>query len=253
MAGQRVTSRRVRAAIAEDEPQARRALRAHLEKVEWIELAGEARDGAAAVRLVDDLEPDLLFLDVRLPELSGLQVVERIRHRPALVFTTAHDRFAMAAFELGALDYLLKPFGTERFGRMLERVRAHLEVPPAPDAVERTRLALSTAPLRRLFARSGARIVPIPVESIRRIQAAGDYAEIHCAAGRFLLQVSLGELMSRLDAERFRQVHRSHIVNLDHVRQMKPYDDRRLLITVEGGDDVLASRKASEELRRLAR
>jgi two-component system LytT family response regulator len=248
-----VTARTVRAVIAEDDPQARRTLRADLEGVDWIDLAGEASDGAAAVRLVDDLEPDLLFLDVRLPELTGLDVVERIRHRPALVFTTAHDRFALAAFELRALDYLLKPFGAERFRRMLERVRAHIDVPAAPDAVERTRLALSPTPLRRLFARSGARILPIPVESIRRIQAAGDYAEVHCAGGRFLLQVSLGELLSRLDPERFRQVHRSHIVNLDHVQEMKPYDERRLLIRLEGGGEILASRKASEELRRLVR
>jgi two-component system LytT family response regulator len=243
----------VRAVIAEDEPQARRTLRGYLVGVDWIELAGEASDGASAVRIVDDLEPDLLFLDVRLPELSGLEVVKHIQHRPALVFTTAHDRFALAAFELGALDYLLKPFGRERFARMLERVRAHLDVLAADDAVERTRLALSPEPLRRLFARSGARIVPIPVESIRRIQAAGDYAEVHCAAGVFLLQVSLGDLLSRLDTERFRQVHRSHIVNLDHVSQIEPYDERRLMITVAGGGEILASRKASEELRRLVR
>jgi two-component system, LytTR family, response regulator len=248
-----VSAPRVRALIAEDEPQARRTLRAYLDGVDWIELAGEAGDGASALRLVDDLEPDLLFLDVRLPELTGLEVIERIRHRPELVFTTAHDRFAVAAFELGALDYLLKPFGAERFSRMLERVRAHMAVRGAPDAVERTRLALGKAPLRRLFARSGARIVPIAADSIRRIQASGDYAEVHCPAGRFLLRVTLTELVARLDSERFRQVHRSHIVNLDHVRQMRAYDDRRLLITVEGGGEILASRNASEELRRLAR
>jgi len=248
-----MTSLRLRAVIAEDEPQARRTLRGYLDGVDWIELVGEASDGAATVRLVDDVEPDLLFLDVRLPELTGLEVVERIRHRPALVFTTAHDRFAVAAFELGALDYLLKPFGALRFARMLERVRARLDTPGAPDAVERTRLALSPAPLRRLFARSGARIVPIPVESIRRIQAAGDYAEVHGAAGVFLLQVSLADLISRLDPERFRQVHRSHIVNLDHVQQIEPFDERRLMITIAGGGEILASRKASEELRRLVR
>lgn len=248
-----MTPRKVRALIAEDEPQARRTLRGYLEGVDWIEIAGEACDGAAAVRLVDDLEPDLLFLDVRLPELTGLQVVERIRHRPALVFTTAHDRFALAAFELGAVDYLLKPFGADRFARMLERARALMEVPAAPDAVERTRMALSPTPLRRLFARTGSRIVPIPVESIRRIQAAGDYAEVHCGADRFLLHLSLADLVSRLDPERFRQVHRSHIVNLDHVLQIEPYDERRLLIKVAGGGEILASRKASEELRRLAR
>lgn len=243
----------VRALIAEDERQAQRILRDYLGEVDWIELVGTASDGAEAVRLVDRLEPDLLFLDVRLPELSGLQVVERLRHRPALVFTTAFDRFAVAAFELGALDYLLKPFGRERFHKTLERVRERLDRAETPDAVARTRLALGKAPLRRLFARSGPRIVPIPVESIHRIQAAGDYAEVHCTAGRFLMHVSLGELLARLDADRFRQVHRSHIVNLDHVRQMRPFDERRLLITIEGGGEILASRKASEELRRLVR
>jgi two-component system LytT family response regulator len=239
--------------IAEDEPKAQRILTDYLADVRWVDVIGRAMDGVEAVRLVDGLRPDLLFLDVRLPELSGLEVVKRIKHRPALVFTTAHDRFAVAAFELGALDYLLKPFGRERFARMLERVNKNLGSATTPDAVERTRLALGTVPLRRLFARSGSRIVPIPVESIRRIQAAGDYAEVHCAAGRFLIQVSLTDLLSRLDGERFRQVHRSHIVNLDHVQQMRAHDDRRLLIVVHGGDEILASRKASEELRRLVR
>jgi two-component system LytT family response regulator len=243
----------VRAVIAEDEPQARLTLRAYLRGVDWLSIAGEASDGREAVRLVDELEPDLLLLDVRLPELSGLEVVERIRHRPALVFTTAHDRFAVAAFELGALDYLLKPFGAERFARTLERVRAQMSLPAPADAVERTRDALARPPLRRLFARTGPRIVPIPVDSIRRIQAAGDYSQVHCRAGRFLLQVSLGELLARLDPERFRQIHRSHIVNLDHVRQMRRYDDRRLLVTLADGDEVLASRRASEELRKLVR
>jgi two-component system LytT family response regulator len=248
-----MSERAVRVLIAEDEPQARRTLRGYLEQADWIEVVGEAADGAEALRLVDESRPELLFLDVRLPELTGLQVVERMRHRPALVFTTAHDRFAVAAFELGALDYLLKPFGAERFGLMLERVRGHLEAAGAPDAVERTRQALAQTPLRRLFARSGVRIVPIPVASIRRIQAAGDYAEVHSSVGRFLLQVSLTELLSRLDPERFRQVHRSHIVNLDHVKEMRPYDERRLLVVVASGEEILASRKASEELRRLAR
>jgi two-component system LytT family response regulator len=248
-----VSARPARALIVEDEPQARRTLCAYLERAAWIEVVGEAADGAAAVRLIDDLRPDLVFLDVRLPELSGLEVVERIRHRPALVFTTAHDAFAVAAFELGAIDYLLKPFGPERFARMLERLRRHLDAAAAPDAVERTLQALSAAPLKRLFARSGARIVPIPVELIRRIQASGDYAEVHCAAGRFLLQVSLADLLARLDPERFLLVHRSHIVNLDHVKQMRRYDERRLVITVDGGTEIVASRRASEELRRLAR
>ena len=128
-------ARPVRAVLVEDEPLARRALRDYAAGVEWLALVGEAGDGVEAVRLVDQLEPDLVFLDVVLPELSGLEVIERLRHQPEIVFTTAHDRFALAAFEIGALDYLLKPFGRQRFETTLERVRQRLgqSRPPAAD------------------------------------------------------------------------------------------------------------------------
>jgi two-component system LytT family response regulator len=241
----------VRTLIAEDEPQARRSLREYLQDVDWVELVGEAGDGLQAARLIDELRPELLFLDVRMPELSGLDMVQRIRHLPEIVFTTAYDHFAVAAFEIGALDYLLKPFGRQRFTVMLERVRRRLGA--QSDDAERARHALDPAPLRRLFARSGDRAVPIPVDSIQRVQARGDYSEVHCSAGRFLLHVSLGELVARLDPERFCRVHRSHAVNIDAVEYLRDYGDRRLLVRLRDGAEIIASRTASQELRRLVR
>ena len=247
-----MTELRVRALIAEDEAPARDTLRDYLARAPWIEVVAEAVDGVSAVALADERKPDLLFLDVRLPELSGLDVARRIRHPAEIIFTTAYDRFAVAAFEIGALDYLVKPFGRERLAAAVERVRARLGQ-TSVHAGERVRNSLGPGPLSRLFARQGERIVPIAVGGVRRIQARGDYTEVHGAEGVFLLHVTLAELAARLDSAKFRQVHRSHIVNLDAILHLKPYDDRRLAVTLRDGTVVVASRAASEELRRLAR
>lgn len=241
----------LRALVVEDEPHARQNLRDYCAGVDWLELAGEAADGAEAVLLIDRLEPDLVFLDVQLPELSGLEVVKRIRHAPEIVFTTAHDEFALAAFELGALDYLLKPFGRKRFQTTVERIRKRLPAPAAPPS-ERARAAFES-PWRRLFARTASGIVPVEVRTIRHLQASGDYVEVHCPSGSHLLHMSLSELEARLDPAQFRRVHRSHIVNLDAVERMSPYGDRRFLVKLNDGTEIIASRSASEDLRRLIR
>ncbi|HEY2797320.1 MAG TPA: LytTR family DNA-binding domain-containing protein [Thermoanaerobaculia bacterium] len=246
----------IRAVIAEDEAPARESLRESLSAMRGVEVVGEAVDGQSALALADEHRPDLLFLDVRLPELSGLEVARRLRHPAEIVFTTAYDRFAVAAFEIGALDYLVKPFGRERLEAAVARVRARLGQAPAAGASpagERARDSLAPGSLSRLFARQGDRIVPIAVGGIRRIQAQGDYAEVHAAEGVYLIHVTLAELAARLEPARFRQVHRSHIVNLDAVAHMKAYDDRRLAITLHDGSVVVASRSASEELRRQVR
>jgi two-component system LytT family response regulator len=242
----------VRAVIVEDEAPSRENLREYLDEVPWVTVVGEARDGAEALRLLDSLDPDLAFLDVRLPELSGLEVARRTRSTSDLVFTTAYDRFAIAAFELGAIDYLVKPFGRERFATTLARLRSRLDVGGAADR-ERAQATLEPGPLTRLFARQGDRIVPIATASILRIQAQGDYAEVHARDGVFLIHVSLSDLVARLDPAGFLQVHRSHVVNLGAVQHLKPHDDRRLAVTLRDGSVVVASRGASEALRRRAR
>lgn len=239
-----------RAVLVDDEPLARRALRALVDEVPWLECVGEAGDGSAAIGMIDELRPALVFLDVRMPVCDGFEVVRRVRHRPEIVFTTAFDRYAVAAFELGALDYLVKPFGRARFqktlARLRERIADHGELPPAGD---RALASIGTTPMRRLFARHGDRVVPIAVEAIVRVEARGDYAAIHHIDGTSLMHVALADLATRLDPERFCRIHRSHIVNLDRVVVFRRGDDRRLCLELDDGTKLIASREASQRLR----
>ncbi len=241
----------IRAVIAEDEPLARQTVRDFVSETDWVVIEGEAHDGREAVRLVNKLEPDLLFLDVQMPELTGLQVLERITHCPTIVFTTAYDRYAVAAFEVEAIDYLVKPFGRKRFHATLDRVRQRIEESNEGSAVVRAQDALREGPLRRLFARKGQTIVPIAVDQIVRIEAGESHVAVYADAKRFHLNVTLNDLEDRLDPARFRRVHRSHIVNLDFIKSMEPYDDRRLVLTMRDESNVVASRSGSQALRGL--
>lgn len=230
----------VRVLIAEDEPLARRTLREFAAEVEWMEVVGEAADGTEAARLIDALVPDLVFVDVRMPELSGVEVLRRVRHRPAVVFTTAHAEHALAAFELEAVDYLLKPFGRDRFRATAERVRRRLP----PDEEGR---------MERVFVRLRDRLVPLLLAEVSRLEAGDDYVTLHAAGERYLAGRTLAEFERRLDPSRFRRVHRRHIVNLDHVVSLRPgLDPRRLVVTLRDGSEVAASRAGSRALRALA-
>jgi two-component system LytT family response regulator len=247
----------IRAVIVEDEPLARQTIKDFLQAEEWLELVGEAADGNRAVALIDELRPDLVFLDVRMPGLTGLQVLENIRHDPEVVFTTAYDDHAVNAFELEALDYILKPFGRERFGQMLTRVRLRLvdsTKKTEPSVRERAQQALEAKPseyLLRMFVRDRhGRAVPVRVGEVTRLVGADDYVELHVSNTSYLVRVTLTEFEKRLDPKHFRRIHRSAIVNLDHVISCKPID-RRLRLKLSDGSEMIASRSGSRNLREL--
>jgi two-component system LytT family response regulator len=252
----------VRVLVVEDEPHARAKLRALVDGLPWATCVGEAADGRDALARVDALRPDLVFLDVELPELGGLDVLERAAHRPAVVFTTAYDRYAVRAFELAAVDYLLKPFGAERFAAAAERARRALaaggeagddeEQPPPPGERARRALAEGAGPLTRLLVRDRGRITPVAVRDVERLEAEDDYVALHAHGRRHLVYVPLGELEARLDPAQFVRVHRSHVVNLDFVRHLAPYDAGRLLVEMRDGTRIVASRARSAVLRGLA-
>src|SRR5262245_47304912 len=172
----------MRILVVDDEPLARRKLAALINDVPWAEQIGEAGDGASAVKAVARLHPDIVFLDIQMPELTGIQVLERLRRvrsPPAVVFTTAHDEYAVTAFELEAVDYLLKPFGGRRFLAALERARHAVETQGASALLDRARAALHTpsaaVPLERIFVRDGNAVVPLKLAVIEHFEAQDDY------------------------------------------------------------------------------
>ena len=239
--------------IVDDEPVARAGLRAMLRAFDWINVVGEAADGEAAVAGIHALRPELVFLDVQMPGLLGTDVLRRLERPPFVIFTTAFSEHAVSAFELGAVDYLLKPFGPTRLAAAMERVRGALGEPASADPLERLSGALAGGPISRLFVRVGGTLVPLPVERVSWFEADGDYVVAHAGSARHLLHLSLARLESRLDPRRFSRVHRAHIVNLDHVRAFKRDARGNLEAELADGARVPVSRARAQEIRNLGR
>jgi two-component system, LytTR family, response regulator len=239
---------RLRVLIADDEPLARRTLREHLRDLDWIDVAGEYGDGLSAIRAVDELRPELLFLDIRMPGASGIAVAEQIAHRPYIIFTTAYDRYAVTAFEIGALDYLLKPFGRERVHAVLARAREALEH-GLPAVAARAHVLTPSKPLSHVFVKERGRMLAVALERVERLEACDDYVALYAEGRRHLLHARLHDLAARLEPSRFVRVHRSHVVNLGFVAAIEPRDGARSTIVLSSGARVPASRAGSAQIK----
>jgi two-component system LytT family response regulator len=244
---------KVTAFVVDDEPVARAGLRAMLRAFDWVDVVGEAADGESAVAGIRALRPELVFLDVQMPGLLGTDVLRRLERPPFVIFTTAYSEHAVSAFELGAVDYLLKPFGPTRLAAAMERVRSALGEPASADPFERLSGALAGGPISRLFVRVGGALVALPVERVSWFEADGDYVIAHDGSARHVLHLSLSRLEARLDARRFTRVHRAHVVNLDHVRAFKRDAAGNLEAELLDGARVPVSRARAQELRKLGR
>ncbi|MHA6719720.1 LytR/AlgR family response regulator transcription factor [Sphingomonas sp. RS6] len=212
----------IRTLIVDDEPLARRAIRAPLDLQRDFEVIGEAGHGGAAIAAIEALRPDLIFLDVQMPEMSGFDVIEAVGvdAMPLIVFVTAFDAYALRAFGAQALDYLLKPFDDLRFARVLDRARRQLAATNGRGDRLRSMLrALGEAP--RLVVRSNGSVRLVRLDEIDWIAAAGDYAEVHCNGRAVLLGESMAALEHSLPREAFARIHRSAIVRLDRVSEIR--------------------------------
>lgn len=252
-----INTEAMRTLVVDDEPLARQAIQQMLAEVPWLQWIGEASDGLAAVSAIQSLQPDLVFLDIQMPGATGIEVLERASADVAVIFTTAYDEYAMTAFELGAIDYLRKPFGRDRFMRSIDRARPFLEARraarnaednvPLAERLEFAREQSQT--ITRIFVRDRANIIPVQTSDVLRFEADGDYVAVVTAERRYLVYINLADLSARLDAEQFVRIHRSHIVNLDRVAAMVAHDANRLEVRMIDGTRIVASRTGTQLLR----
>jgi two-component system LytT family response regulator len=250
----------VRTLVVDDEPLARRALRALIDETDWLEWIGEAEDGPTAARLIGVERPELVFMDVELPGLSGIEVLSAANSTTMVViFTTAYEEYALTAFELGAIDYLVKPFGRQRLERAIARAVPQLEAVRAgggrslaADSTFEDRVRLARGgrlPLTELFVRDRGSVIRVPLADVTRFEADDDYVAVYASGRRYLVHVTLSDLADRLDPGAFVRIHRSHIVQLSHVQSMAPVDPNRVAVRLADGSRVVASRTGTRALR----
>lgn len=246
---------KIRALIVDDEPLGRERIRTLLRQDTEVEIVGEIADGRAAIAAVVRLKPDLLFLDVQMPEMDGFAVVDAIaeKHLPAIIFVTAYDRYAVQAFDVHALDYLLKSYDRERFESAVARAKE--EIRRSREGALNHRVAglledLESRKQRvtRLVIKSAGRIFFLRVEEIDWIEAADNYVRIHAGRDGHLVRETLQSLESRLDPRQFLRIHRSTIVNLDRIRDLKPVFHGDYAVFLRDGTELTLSRNYREKL-----
>jgi two-component system, LytTR family, response regulator len=253
--------KKIKVLVADDEPLARERLSGLLSQEPDIEVVGQARDGEEAVTAIHDDSPDLVFLDVQMPQMSGFDVIEAVGSdkMPPVIFVTAYDQHALKAFQVRALDYLLKPFDRERFKDALSRARKQLERDENGDLGRRL-LALVKDLRRdqpksdRLVVKSGGRLFFLRTDEIDWVEAAGNYVRLHVGPGSHLLRETMNAIEGRLDPEKFFRIHRSRIVNMERIQELQPWLNGEYAVLLRTGTRLTLSRGYREKLQdRLGR
>jgi two-component system LytT family response regulator len=243
----------VRALIVDDEPLARRGVALRLKKFRDVEVIGECGDGPAAVEKILQLSPDIVFLDVQMPGMDGFEVLRALpgQNLPSVIFLTAYEQHALRAFEVHALDYILKPVDDERFSKAVHRARqVHATGSRIQMADRILRMLEENSPKRvsRFPVRVGTRIQIVLTDDIEWIAAAGDYAELHVGGRSHLLRESMNSLEEKLDPEQFLRIHRSRIVRAASIRELRHIDNREYLVRLSDGSEHRSSRTFADRL-----
>jgi two-component system LytT family response regulator len=232
---------KIRAIIVDDEELARQVLRELIAEHPEIEVVAQCKNGFDAVKAIGELKPDLLFLDIQMPKLDGFEVLELAGTDMAIVFTTAYDEYALKAFEVHAVDYLLKPFGAERFNTAIQQARQKLGRTLPVAAIAQA----SRAPgefLERIVVRDGTRVQVIPAEKLDYVEAQDDYVALASEGRKHLKQQTIASLEAALDPARFLRIHRSYLVNLERIAKIEPYGKDSKVAVLKDGTQLPVSR-----------
>jgi two-component system LytT family response regulator len=241
---------RLRVVIVDDEEPARLALRQDLAALDDVEVVAECANGFEAVKVVADLRPDLILLDVQMPKLDGFEVLELVGGEVPVVFVTAYDEFAIKAFDVHAVDYLLKPVGQTRLAAALDRARARQTAGPSPAALKATARPPG-APLERVVIRDGAQVHVVAAEKIDYVEAQDDYVGIRTGGRTLLKEQTLGDLEGQLDARRFVRIHRSYLLNIERLSRVELYAKDSRLAILNDGTKLPVSRAGYQRLQQL--
>ena len=235
--------------IVDDEALARQLLRNYLNVIPGVEIAGECENGFEALKMVQELKPDLLFLDVQMPKVDGFELLEVLDPRPEIIFTTAFDQFAIRAFELNAVDYLLKPFSKERLVQAVEKALQRIGTPSPGTPSLLKHLVEEKHTIERVITRLGSRITVIPVEKIWYIEAADDYVMIFSELGNHLKEKTMKYFEDHLDETQFVRIHRSHIINLSYLQHLEQQETDSYKLILKNGQVLPVSKTGLTRLK----
>ena len=244
--------------IVDDEPLARERVRRHLRDEPGVEIVGEAGNGREAVSAIEEKTPDLVFLDVQMPEMNGFDVLKALEENkiPAIVFTTAYDKYAIQAFEFHALDYLLKPFSRERFSRAVRHAREQLENSRQSGNIDERLVSLlenlkAKKYLERIVVKNSGRVFFIKTDEIDWIEAAGNYLKLHVGRDAHLIRETMQSIEAKLDPEKFFRIHRSTLVQIDRIKELHPLFGGDYAVILRNGTELNLSRNYRERLPEL--
>jgi two-component system, LytTR family, response regulator len=242
----------IRIVLIDDEAPAREIVKHYLKEIESVEIIAECSDGFSGLKTISELKPDLVFLDIQMPRLTGIELLEVLTEKPEIIFCTAYDQYAIRAFELNAIDYLMKPFPQRRFNEAVRKAIEKIRSGKGNKEAANKLLAKKPEPMQpanRVVVRKGNSINVIPLEQIRYVEAQDDYVMIYYSAGKALKQQTMKSFEDSLPKSDFIRIHRSYIVNVVEIKKIEPYGKDSHVAVLNSGDKLPVSRTGYKQLK----